>query len=126
MKSVVLVDARNVIRSRWPNLDPGRFLERTRAWAEREGVEALVVFDGRAPAWEDDERLAVVGTGEGSADDLIADEAARLAGEGRPVWLVSSDRGLRARAAPYMGRAIGGGTFVGMLETLRPPSGRRS
>ena len=114
----MLVDARNVLRSRWPNLDPDWFLERTRAWAEREGVRALLVFDGRAPAWEDDERLTAAGTGAGSADDLIADEAARLAGEGRPVWLASSDRGLRARLPPDVERTIGGGTFAGMLERL--------
>ena len=47
--AVVLVDARNVIRSRWPNIRPDRFLRLVSAWAEREGVEALVVFDGSAP-----------------------------------------------------------------------------
>ena len=118
VEPVVLVDARNVIRSRWPNLREDWFLERTRAWAEREGVRALVVFDGRAPAWEPDERMAVAGTGRGSADDLIADEAARLADARRPVWLVSSDRGLRARVASEVERTIGGGTFAGLLERL--------
>ena len=118
MEPVVLVDARNVIRSRWPNLREDWFLERTRAWAERERVRALVVFDGRAPGWDDDECLTVAGTGGGSADDLIADEAARLAGEGQPVWLVSSDRGLRARVPPDVERTIGGGTFAGVLERL--------
>ena len=113
---VVLVDALNAIRSRWPNLDPGWFLERTRAWAEREGVTARVVFDGRAPAWEDDARMAVEGTGRGSADDRIAEEATRLAGEGRRVWLVSSDRGLRARVARYVERTVGGGSFAGGLD----------
>jgi hypothetical protein len=115
-KPIVLVDARNVIRSRWPNLREDRFLAQARAWAEREGVRAHAVFDGRAPAWQDDERLTVEGTGRGSADDLIADEAERLAAAGRRVWLVSSDRGLRARVAPYVERAIGGGTFAGKLR----------
>lgn len=118
VEPVILVDACNVIRSRWPNLREDWFLERTRTWAEREGVRALVVFDGRAPGWDDDERLTVAGTGGGSADDLIADEAARLAGEGQPVWLVSSDRGLRARVPPDVERTIGGGTFAGVLERL--------
>jgi hypothetical protein len=113
---IVFVDARNVIRSRWPNLREDWFLERTRAWAEREGVRAQIVFDGRAPAWEDDERMTVEGTGSGSADDRIAAEAERLAGEDRRLWLVSSDRGLRARVAPYVERTIGGGTFAGELE----------
>jgi YacP-like NYN domain len=113
---IALVDARNVIRSRWPNLREEWFLEQTRAWAEREGVRALVVFDGRAPAWEDDERLAVEGSGSRSADDVIADEAARLAGEGGQVWVVTSDRELRARVTPYVERTIGGGRFAGMLD----------
>jgi len=85
----VLVDARNVLRSRWPNLEPDWFLGRTRAWAEGEGVRARVVFDGRA-----------------------------LAGEGRPAWLVSSDRNLRARVASAVERTIGGGTFAGLLGRL--------
>jgi hypothetical protein len=112
---IVLVDARNVIRSRWPNLAEEWFLERTRAWAEREGVRAQVVFDGSAPAWQDDDRMTVEGTGSGIADDRIAEEAKRLRAEGRRLWLVSSDRGLRARVAPYVERTIGGGTFAGEL-----------
>jgi hypothetical protein len=115
---IALVDARNVVRSRWPNLQEARFLELTRRWAEREGVHALVVFDGRAPAFRDDERMTVVGTGGGSADDHIAAEAERLAGDDRRLWLVSSDRGLRARVAPSVERTIGGGTFAGLLEAL--------
>ena len=117
---IVLVDARNVIRSRWPNLEEQWFLERCRAWADREGVRAQVVFDGRAPAWADDDRMTVAGAGSVIADDVIAKEAAKLAGEGRRVWLVTSDRGLRARAAPDAERTIGGGTFAGVLERLPP------
>jgi hypothetical protein len=122
---IVLVDARNAIRSRWPNLREDWFLERTRAWAEREGVRAQVVFDGRAPAWPDDERMTVEGTGRGSADDRITEEAERLAADGRRLWLVSSDRGLRARVAPYIERTIGGGSFAGQLEALALPGERR-
>ena len=105
---IVFVDARNVVRSRWPNLGEDWFLEQTRAWAEREDVLARVVFDGRAPAWEDDDRMTVEGTGSRSADDRIVEEAERLAGEGRRLWLVTSDRGLRARVASVE-RTIGGG-----------------
>lgn len=115
MEPVVLVDARNVIRSRWPNLGEDWFLERCRAWAEREGVRALVVFDGRAPSWNDDERVSVQGTGRESADDRIAEEAGRLSAQGRRAWLVTSDRGLRARAASHVERTIGGGSFAGEL-----------
>ena len=112
---IVLVDARNVIRSRWPNLDESWFLEQTRTWAEREDVLARVVFDGRAPAWEDDGRMTVEGTGSRSADDRIVEEAERLAGEARRLWLVTSDRGLRARVA-FAERTIGGGRFAGELQ----------
>ena len=123
---IALVDARNVLRSRWPNLREDWFLERTRAWAEREGVQALVVFDGRAPAWEDDELMTVEGTVGESADDRIAAEAARLAAEGYRVWAVTSDRGLRARVKPHAERVIGGGTFAGALGFPAPGDGRRA
>ena len=84
---IVFVDARNVvIRSRWPNLGEDWFLERTRAWAERESVRAQVVFDGRAPAWGDDGRMTVEGTGRAIADDRIAAEAERLADEAARLW----------------------------------------
>jgi hypothetical protein len=46
---------------------------------------------------------------------VIARESGRLAGEGRPFWLVTSDRGLRARAAEGAERVIGGGSFAGGL-----------
>ncbi len=114
----MLVDARNVIRSRWPNLREDDFLARTRAWMEREGARALVVFDGRAPVVVEDDLVEVVGTGGGSADDRIVEEARGRGGEGERLWLVTSDRGLRARVGPYAERTIGGGTFAGELEAL--------
>jgi predicted RNA-binding protein with PIN domain len=113
-----LIDARNVVRSRWPNLQEAWFVERAGAWAEWEGIQALVVFDGKAPAVEEGERVTLVGTGAGTADDWIAAEAERLAREDRRLWLVTSDRGLRARVEPYAERTIGGGTFAGLLEEL--------
>jgi len=71
----------------------------------------VIVFDGTAPA-------DAIGTGRESADDWIAREAVRLAGKGRTVWLVSSDRGLRERVRPHVDRMIGGGAFAGELERL--------
>jgi predicted RNA-binding protein with PIN domain len=111
VQPVVLVDGRNVIRSRWPNLRETELVARATDWAGREGVEPVFVFDGSAPD-------GAIGTGRESADDWIAREAARLAAEGRRVWLVSSDRGLRQRVAPYVEQTIGGGSFVGELEGL--------
>jgi hypothetical protein len=121
---LVIVDARNVMRSRWPNLHEDWFLERVRAWAERERARALVVFDGRAPGGilgeaELDARATVVGTGDRIADDWIAEQAPALAAEGQRLWLVTSDRGLRERVAGHVERTIGGGSFAGMLEQLQ-------
>lgn len=117
---VVLVDARNAMRSRWPNFREERFLELTRAWGEQEGSRLVVVFDGTAPGGllgrhVLDERTTVVGTGGEIADDWIAEHASAL---GDRVWLVSSDRGLRARVAGVAERVIGGGSFAGQLDEL--------
>ena len=100
----VIVDAENVRRSLWPNIAPTELVELCRAWAEREGAHALVVFDGSAPVEADD----VVGTGAETADDWIA----RHAAEHDPYWLVTSDRALRARAGGGAVRIVGGGTFA--------------
>jgi hypothetical protein len=119
----LVVDARNVMRSRWPNLTEGRFIDLTRSWSEREDVRALIVFDGVPHGFgtgcsELDERTRVVGTA-GSADDWIAERAELLAREGGRVWLVSSDRGLRQRVAKFVERTIGGGSFAGKLVALQ-------
>jgi predicted RNA-binding protein with PIN domain len=118
---VAIVDARNVLRSRWPNLKEDWFLGRVCAWAESEGVRALVVFDGRAPGGivgesKLDGRTTVVGTRGRIADDWIAEQAPELAAGGRRLWLVTSDRCLRARVAAHVERTIGGGAFAGTLE----------
>jgi hypothetical protein len=103
----VVVDARNVLRSRWPNIPEQELVELAREWAERNGLEVLLVFDGSAPEQADD----VVGTGRESADDWIAREALLYA----PYWLVTSDRELRRRAGTGAERVIGGGSFAGEL-----------
>jgi hypothetical protein len=100
--TVVLVDARNVLRSRWPNVPEAELVARVRDWAGREGVRALIVFDGRAPD-------GGIGTAGESADDWIARAAAELE---EPFWLVTSDRGLRARAGGGAERTFGGGAFL--------------
>jgi rRNA-processing protein FCF1 len=84
-----------VRRSQWPNLPRDELVELVDAWAEREEVRPIVVFEG----------------GE-TADDRIAREAGELDG---PYWLVTSDRGLRERAGGRAGRVIGGGTFLRQL-----------
>jgi hypothetical protein len=101
--AVVIVDAENVRRSQWPNLTRAELVARARAWAQREGHELLVVFDGEPP---EDARDLV---GAASADDEIVTIGATIDG---PWWLVSSDRGLRERVGDGPERIVGGGTFV--------------
>ncbi len=112
-RPTVLVDARNVLRSRWPNLTEEDVVRGTEAWAVGEDVDAVVIFDGRAP--EDGTRLRVVGSGPESADDWITREAGRLAAADAPYWLVTSDRELRERAGGEAERVIGGGAFVSLI-----------
>jgi rRNA-processing protein FCF1 len=61
-------------------------------------------------------RPIAVFEGEETADDRIAREAAELQG---PYWLVTSDRGLRGRAAARAERVVGGGSFARELQGLR-------
>jgi hypothetical protein len=101
--ALVVVDAENVRRSCWPNLTREELVARTRAWARRDGHELAIVFDGRPPEEADD----LVGSPH--ADDAIVE---LVAGLGRPWWLVTSDRGLRARVGDAPERVVGGGSFV--------------
>jgi rRNA-processing protein FCF1 len=83
----------------WPNIPRDELRELVEAWAEQEGVDAQLIFEG-----------------EETADDVIAREAAEL---DEPYWLVTSDRGLRARAGSRAERVIGGGSFARELSELR-------
>jgi hypothetical protein len=104
----VVVDGENVRRSVWPNLPERRLVELVRAWADREGVKALIVFDGRTPVDAED----VVDTGAETADDWIAREAKSYA----PYWLVTSDRELRERAGAEAEKVLGGGSFAREIQ----------
>jgi hypothetical protein len=101
----VLIDARNVLRSRWPNIPEDELVHLARAWAVEKGVEPEIVFDGPSPE-------GGIGTGAESADDWIARRAGELDG---PYWLVTSDRELRERAGARAERVIGGGAFASLL-----------
>jgi hypothetical protein len=111
----VLVDAENVRRSRWPNLSRRELVERARAWAEREGVALVVVFDGPPP-----ERAPDLVAGEPTADDWLAAHAR----EHGPYRLVTSDRELRRRAGGDAEEIVGGGTFLARIAAARDPSQR--
>jgi YacP-like NYN domain len=115
--ATVLIDARNVLRSQWPNVPEDELVRRCRDWAERHDHEIVVVFDGRAPggvvgAERLDERATLVGSDRESADDWLAREAPRHPG----AWLVTSDRELRERAGSEAARIVGGGSFLGELD----------
>ncbi len=115
--ATVLVDARNVLRSQWPNVPEQELVERCLEWAKGNGHEVLVVFDGEAPGGvvgeqRLDERGTLVGSGGESADDWLIREAPRYPG----AWLVTSDRALREAAGAQAERLVGGGAFLGELE----------
>jgi hypothetical protein len=101
--ALVVVDAENVRRSQWPNVSREQLVERARAWAKREGHELAVVFDGDPPEGAAD----LIGSA--NADDAIATLVADTA---VPVWVVTSDRGLRARVVDRAERIVGGGSFL--------------
>jgi hypothetical protein len=103
-----VVDAENVRRSGWPNLSKHGLVSRSRAWAEREKADLLVVFDGDPP----EEAADLIGSGRRSADDVIAE----LEG---PFWLATSDRELRERVGAKAEKIIGGGSFLRQLETVK-------
>jgi hypothetical protein len=114
----VLVDARNVLRSQWPNVPEQELVGRIRDWAGRHDKRAVIVFDGEAPGGvvdrvDLDDRTTLVGTGrKESADDWLIREAPSYPG----AWLVTSDRALREAAGGGMARLIGGGGFLQELE----------
>jgi hypothetical protein len=122
-RPVVLVDARNVLRSVWPNLGEQETARLTCSWAAARGCRALLIYDGAAPRLDGGcPGGIVVGSGKASADDLIVAEAARLAASSYPYWLVTSDRAVRAAAGPAAVRTIGGGAFARELRASRATS----
>ena len=115
--TTVLIDARNVLRSQWPNVPEEELVERTRAWAERHGHQVVLVFDGKAPGGvvgtaRLDDRTTLVGSGGESADEWLIREAPAYP----EPWLVTSDRALRAEAGAHASRLIGGGAFLRDLD----------
>jgi hypothetical protein len=101
----VLVDARNVQRSKWPNIPDDELVQLVQRWADEHGHRPVIVFDGSAPE-------GAIGTGAESADDWLTREAARLAELNEPFWLITSDRELRDRAGRQAERVLGGGRFA--------------
>ena len=119
----VLVDARNVLRSQWPNIPEQKLVDLCWSWAALNECRAVLVFDGRAPGGIVGERAlaahcAIVGSGGGSADSWIERAAANHRRHGRRYWLVTSDRALRDVAGQHAERNIGGGAFAAELGSI--------
>jgi predicted RNA-binding protein with PIN domain len=115
-KTTVLVDARNVLRSQWPNLPEEELVARAGEWARRNGHEVVLVFDGKAPgeivgSERHDAITTLVGTGSESADDWLIREVPSYRG----AWLVTSDRALREAAGTHASKLVGGGSFLRQL-----------
>lgn len=94
--ATVLVDGENVRRSLWPNMPGEELVERSAAWGKQEHHDVRVVWEGSE-----------------SADDQIARRVREL---DPPVWVVTSDRGLRDRVREHAERIIGGGSFARELR----------
>ncbi|HWJ32440.1 MAG TPA: hypothetical protein VNR59_08885 [Gaiellaceae bacterium] len=94
--ATVLVDAENVRRSVWPNISRPELEQLAREWGGDHGHAVQVVWEGVE-----------------TADDRIAYEVRQLP---PPVWVVTSDRGLRERVSDVVERVIGGGTFARELR----------
>jgi len=115
-KTTVLVDARNVLRSQWPNLPEEELVAQASEWALRNGHEIVLVFDGKAPGGivgseQRNSSTTLVGTGDESADDWLIGKAPRYPG----AWLVTSDRALRDAAGKRASKLVGGGSFLRQL-----------
>jgi hypothetical protein len=117
VEPVTLVDAENVRRSQWPNVSREDLVGLVRAWADAVGTRTVLVFDGPPPAEGAGGRLKLVGAQAATADDWIARTAEKLARTNRSYRLVTSDRGLRARAGGAADDVVGGGTFLRMLRS---------
>jgi len=130
--SVLLVDAANVVGARpdgwWRDRAgaterllrrlaglPGRALIGP-SGAELTVGEVVAVVEGRARAAEAPDGVRVV-RAPGSGDDALATTARALADEGRPVLVVTADRGLRERL-PAGTPVAGPGWLLERLDAL--------
>ena len=120
----VIIDGRNVMRSRWPNAGERELVEAVARWADehpRRPIVAVVfdgTYEGDGPGmFEHDERTVVVATKGELADDVIVREVEELRAESEPVIVATSDRELRERVEAHGAKVIGGGSF---LRTVLP------
>jgi hypothetical protein len=121
--TVLLVDAANVVGSRpdgwWRDRAgaTGRLLARLAAARLPEDVEeVVVVVEGAAREVPAPDGVRLV-RAPGSGDDALVAEAAALAAAGRPVRVVTADRGLRARL-PEGTQVTGPGRLLDVLDRM--------
>jgi hypothetical protein len=69
-------------------------------------LEVVLVVEGAARDLPSVPGVRVV-SASGSGDDEIAAQAAAAVREGRPVWVVTADRGLRSRVTEVGARVLG-------------------
>jgi predicted RNA-binding protein with PIN domain len=119
----VIIDGRNVLQSRAPDLGERALVEATASWAAthpRTPIVAVVfegTYEGGEPGMnEHDERTVVVATGDEAASDVIVGEVEELRAESEPVIVVTSDSELHARIEAHGAKAIDGPAF---LRTVR-------
>jgi len=130
---VLLVDAANVVGSRptgWWRDRTGAactFVDRMRLAAAAGGFAepVVVVLEGVARGGVEEgvaDGVEVVHA-PGEGDATLADLAAAATTAGRPVTLVSADRGLAARARQVGAEVIGPRWLLDRLDGPRPPAG---
>ncbi|MCW2927332.1 MAG: hypothetical protein JWM86_1300 [Thermoleophilia bacterium] len=118
-RGLVLVDARNVQRSAWPNPSDSSFVEALEAWALEQAPDedVVAVFDGEPDAAPDGPVLLVATD---YADDELVARAIAAHAEGRSVRVATSDRALRLRLeAAGAHISWGGGAMLGELGFAR-------
>ena len=93
--ATVLIDGENVRRSTWPNIGRDELDQQAQRWGNDHGHDVVVVWEGSE-----------------SADDRIARQVRELPA---PLWVVTSDRGLRERVVDRVERIVGGGSFARQL-----------
>ena len=120
----MIIDGRNVMRSRWPNAGERELVDAIARWAAthpRTPIVAVVfdgTYEGEGPGmFEHDERTVVVATRGEIADDVIVREVEELRAASEPVIVATSDRELRERVEAHGAKVIGGGSF---LRTVLP------
>lgn len=119
--AVLVVDAANVVGSRpdgWWRDRPGAATRLHAALVAARTGEVVLVLEGRARAGvpeQDGDAVRVVHA-EGSGDDRVVEEAAALVEGGRPVTVVTADRGLVERVTALGAEVVGPRTLLDRLD----------